>query len=42
MITTALVILGLEVAIVGWVRRSRSRPRADLGGERTEQPAASV
>ena len=42
MITTALVILGIELAIVGWVRRSRSRPREDLGGERTQQPAASV
>jgi mono/diheme cytochrome c family protein len=41
MITTALVILGVEVAIVGWVRRSRSRPREDLGGERTH-PAAGV
>ena len=42
MITTALVILGIELAIVGWVRRSRSRPREDPGGERTQQPAASV
>ena len=42
MITTALVILGIELAIVGWVRRSRSRPRETLGGERTQQPAASV
>jgi mono/diheme cytochrome c family protein len=40
MITTALVILGIELAIVGWVRRSRSRPRQELGGE--QQPAASV
>ena len=42
MITTALIILGIEVAIVGLVRRSRSRPREDPGGERTQQPAASV
>ena len=42
MITTALVILGIELAIVGWVRRSRSRPREDPGGERTQQPATSV
>ena len=42
MITTALVILGIEVAVVGLVRRSRSRPREDPGGERTQQPAASV
>ncbi len=42
MITTALVILGIELGIVGWVRRSRSRTREDIGGERTQQPAASV
>jgi mono/diheme cytochrome c family protein len=42
MITTALVILGIELAIVGWVRRSRPRPREGLGGEPTQQPAASV
>jgi mono/diheme cytochrome c family protein len=40
MLTTALVILGIELGIVGWVRRSRSRPREELGGE--QQPAASV
>ena len=35
-------ILGIELGIVGWVRRSRSRTREDTGGERTQQPAASV
>jgi mono/diheme cytochrome c family protein len=42
MITTALVILGLELAIVAGVRRSRSRTRQEIGSERTQQPAASV
>jgi mono/diheme cytochrome c family protein len=39
MITTALVILGIEVAVIAWVRRSRSRTREAVGGE---QPATSV
>ena len=42
MITTALVILGIELGVVGWVRRSRSRPREDPGGKQAGQPAASV
>lgn len=40
MITTALVILGIEVAIVAWVRRSRSRTREDLARLRPEGAAA--
>jgi mono/diheme cytochrome c family protein len=40
MIQTALVILALELAVIGWVRwRYGSRQRADLGGQ---EPATSV
>jgi mono/diheme cytochrome c family protein len=39
MVKTALVILAIEVALIGWVRR---RARGDRGGERTQQPATSV
>jgi hypothetical protein len=38
MVRTALVILALELAVIGWVRYG-SRPR---GGERRQQPATSV
>jgi mono/diheme cytochrome c family protein len=41
MITTALVILGIELAVIGWVRRSRARPRENVG-ERGPAPATSV
>jgi mono/diheme cytochrome c family protein len=40
MITTALVILGIELAVIGLVRRSRSRPRETAGPEAA--PATSV
>jgi hypothetical protein len=40
MLRTAIVILAIELAIIGWVRsRSRSRARNEIGGE---QPATSV
>jgi mono/diheme cytochrome c family protein len=42
MITTALVILGIELGIIGWVRRSRSRPREAPDGERGPASAPSV
>jgi mono/diheme cytochrome c family protein len=42
MITTALVILGIELGVIGWVRRSRSRPREASDGERGPAPATSV
>ena len=42
MITTALVILGIELGIVGWVRRARARPREGPSTESTQQPAPSV
>ena len=42
MITTALVILGIEVAVVGLVRRSRSRPREDPGGARLRAEGATA
>jgi mono/diheme cytochrome c family protein len=43
MLTTAVVILVIELALIGWVRsRYGSRPRGELGGEQREQPATSV
>jgi DMSO reductase family type II enzyme heme b subunit len=43
MVRTALVILVIELAIIGWVRsRYRSRTRDEMGPEGTEQPATSV
>jgi mono/diheme cytochrome c family protein len=42
MITTALSLLGIELAIIGWVRWQASRRRENPGGERTQEPAASV
>jgi mono/diheme cytochrome c family protein len=40
MITTAAIILAVEIGIIAWVRRSRSRTGEDLGGAR--QPATSA
>ena len=41
MVRTALIILGLELAVIGWVRwRYGSRARGELGGE-PSQPAAT-
>jgi hypothetical protein len=41
MIRTALVILAIELAVIGWVRRRySSRAREELGGE-PRQPAAT-
>ena len=43
MVRTALLLLVIELAIIGWVRRRyRSRAREQLGGEQTQQPATSV
>jgi hypothetical protein len=43
MIRTALIILVIELAIIGWVRsRYRSRARDEVHGEGTQQPATSV
>ena len=43
MVRTALVILVIELALVGWVRwRQGSRGRGELGGEHRQQPAPSV
>jgi mono/diheme cytochrome c family protein len=43
MIKTALFILAIELAVIGWVRwRYGSRRRGELGGEQRQQPAASV
>ncbi len=43
MLRTALIILAIELAVIGWVRRrSTARGRDDLGGERRQQPATSV
>ena len=41
MIRTALLILAIELAVIGWVRYS-SRARGQLGGERRQQPATNV
>ena len=41
MLRTAVVLLVIELAIIGWVRRRYgSRARADLGGE-SMQPSAT-
>ena len=43
MVRTALIILAIELAVIGWVRwRIRSRRRDELGGDRTQQPATIV
>jgi mono/diheme cytochrome c family protein len=43
MIRTALFILALELAVIGWVRwRQGSRAREQMGGEHRQQPATSV
>ena len=41
MVKTALIILAIELAVIGWVRRRYgSRARGELGGE-PRQPAAT-
>ena len=43
MVRTALLILFIELAIIGWVRsRYRSRTRDEIGGDGRQQPATSV
>ncbi len=43
MVRTALLILVIELAVIGWVRwQYASRRRDELGGERKQQPATSV
>ena len=43
MVQTALLILAIELAVIGWVRwHYASRRRDELGGERRQQPATSV
>ena len=43
MLTTALSLIGLELAIIGWVRwRRTARERGALGGEQGPQPATNV
>jgi len=43
MVTTALLILAIELAVIGWVRwRYNSRARGALGGEPSQPTAASA
>jgi mono/diheme cytochrome c family protein len=43
MVRTALVILAIELAVIGWVRwRYSARARDQRGGERRQQPATNV
>jgi cytochrome c len=43
MVRTALIILAIELAVIGWVRwHYGSRARRELGGEGRQQPATSV
>jgi hypothetical protein len=43
MIRTALFILAIELAVVGWVRRRYgSRARGEVGGDQRQQPATSI
>jgi mono/diheme cytochrome c family protein len=43
MLTTAFLILAIELAVIGWVRwRYRSRSGQTFGGERGQQPATSM
>jgi mono/diheme cytochrome c family protein len=42
MIQTALLILVIELAVIGWVRWRYARTRQEFGGERGQQPATSV
>ncbi len=43
MVTTALFILAIELAVIGWVRwRYGARARDERGGERRQQPATGV
>jgi hypothetical protein len=43
MVTTALVILAIELAVIGWVRwRYGPGARGEVGSERTQHPATNV
>jgi len=43
MVTTALLILAIELGVIGWVRwRHNSRARGALGGEPSQPTAASA
>ena len=42
MFRTALIILAIELVVIGWVRRYRSRSRDEFGGGQTQQPTASA
>jgi hypothetical protein len=43
MLRTALIVLGLELAVIGWVRwRQRSRAREELGGAPSSPAATGV
>ena len=42
MLTTALSLIGIELAVIGWVRWRRAREREELGGEQGPQPATNA
>jgi mono/diheme cytochrome c family protein len=43
MIITALSLIGIELAVIGWVRwRRGAREREELGGKQGQQPATNV
>ncbi len=43
MVRTALIVLGIELAVIGWVRRRYgSRTRGELGGQPSQPAATSV
>jgi hypothetical protein len=42
MIRTAVIILAIELALIGWVRWRYGARTAERGGDRRQEPATSV